>query len=175
MIIVANTQDATEIEVTPDYLKALIIIDFMNNERINVKDIEPNAYQAMMTLENYGQTCDLDPLLKELLKMRASQINGCEYCLDMHTEDALNIGENPERIFALSAWRESHLFSEKERVLLQFTEEITKIRENGVADETYNRTISNFGEQITAQIIMLIVTINAWNRIAVSTRLIYKK
>ena len=147
----------------------------MNNERIKIKDIEPNAYQAMMTLENYGKTCDLDPLLKELLKMRASQINGCAYCLDMHTEDALKMGENPRRIFALSVWHESHLFSEKERVLLQLTEEITKISDNGVSDETYKKVINTFGEQITAQIIMLIITINAWNRIAVSTRLIYKK
>lgn len=147
----------------------------MTTKRINIKDLEPNAYQAMMTLENYGKTCALDPLLKELLKMRASQINGCAYCLDMHTEDALKIGENPRRIFALSVWHESHLFSKKERILLQLTEEITKISENGVSDETYKKVISTFGEQTTAQIIMLIITINAWNRIAVSTRQIYKK
>ena len=147
----------------------------MNNNRINIKDLEPNAYQAMMTLESYGKTCTLDPLSKELIKMRASQINGCAYCLDMHTEDALKMGENSRRIFALSVWHESHLFSEKERALLQLTDEVTKIAENGVSDETYKKAINTFGEQMTAQIIMLIVTINAWNRIAVTTRLIYKK
>lgn len=147
----------------------------MNNNRINIKALEPSAYQAMMALENYGQTCALDPILKELIKMRASQINGCAYCLDMHTEDAIKLGENPRRIFALSVWNESHLFSEKEKVLLQLTEEVTTISINGVCDETYQRAINAFGEQTTAQIIMLIVTINAWNRIAVSTRLIYKK
>lgn len=147
----------------------------MNNNRINIKDLEPNAYQAMMTLENYGKACALDPLSKELIKIRASQINGCAYCLDMHTEDALKMGENSRRIFAISVWHESHLFSETERVLLQLTDEVTKIAENGVSDETYKKAINTFGEQMTAQIIMLIVTINAWNRIAVTTRLIYKK
>ncbi|MGV3529438.1 MAG: carboxymuconolactone decarboxylase family protein [Flavisolibacter sp.] len=145
------------------------------DSRINIKTLEPAAYQAMMALENYGKTCALDPISKELIKIRASQINGCAYCLDMHTEDALNLGESPRRIFALSAWKESHLFSEKEKVLLQVTEEITNISANGVSDETYEAVLSAFGEQMTAQIIMLIVTINAWNRIAVSTRLIYKQ
>lgn len=147
----------------------------MNNNRINIKALEPDAYQAMMTLENYGKACALDPMLKELIKIRASQINGCAYCLDMHTEDALKMGESSRRIFALSVWKESHLFSEEERTLLQLTEEITKISENGLTDETYKKVISTFGEQMTAQIIMLIITINSWNRIAVATRLIYKK
>lgn len=147
----------------------------MNNDRINIKTIEPDAYEAMMALENYGKTCALDPILKELIKIRASQINGCAYCLDMHTEGAINLGESPRRIFALSVWNESHLFSEKEKVLLQLTEAITNISINGVPDETYQSAINAFGEQMTAQIIMLIVAINAWNRIAVSTRLIYKK
>ncbi len=147
----------------------------MNNNRINIKTIEPDAYEAMMALEKYGKTCALDPILKELIKIRASQINGCAYCLDMHTEDAIKLGESPRRIFALSVWNESHLFSEKEKVLLQLTEAITNISVSGVPDETYQSAINTFGEQITAQIIMLIVTINAWNRIAVSTRLIYKQ
>jgi alkylhydroperoxidase family enzyme len=93
----------------------------------------------------------------------------------MHTEDALKLGESPRRIFALSVWHESHLFSDEERVVLQLTEEVTKIGEKGLTEETYKNAIQTFGEQRTAQIIMLIVTINAWNRIAVSTRLIYKE
>lgn len=147
----------------------------MNNDRIKIKDLEPNAYHAMMALENYGKTCSLDPLLKELIKIRASQINGCAYCLDMHTEDAMKIGESQRRIFALSVWHESHLFSEKERALLYLTEEVTKISEKGVTDEAYNKVVILFGDKMTAQIIMLIVIINAWNRIAVSIKLIYKK
>ncbi|MBI2284281.1 MAG: carboxymuconolactone decarboxylase family protein [Bacteroidetes bacterium] len=146
----------------------------MNTNRIKIKDLEPAAYEAMMALENYGKSCALDPLLKELIKMRASQINGCAYCLDMHTEDALKMGESSRRIFALSVWHESHLFSEKEKTLLQLTEAVTKIAEKGVDEETYQNAINTFGEHLTAQIIMLIITINAWNRIAVSTRLIYK-
>lgn len=145
------------------------------NNRISIKAADPAAYKAMMALENYGKSCRLNPIHKELIKMRASQINGCAYCLDMHSEDALKLGETARRIFALSVWQESHLFSEEERALLQLTEEITKIQEKGVTDETYNKVISLFGERVTAQIIMLIVTINAWNRIAVSTRQIFKK
>lgn len=147
----------------------------MNSSRINIKMLEPNAYQAMMALESYGKECSLDPLLKELIKIRASQINGCAYCVDMHTEDALKIGESARRIIALSVWQESHLFSEEERTILRFTEEITKIAEKGVADDTYQKMISFFGEQMTAQIIMLIITINSWNRIAITTKIIYKK
>jgi len=147
----------------------------MNKKRINIKEIEPAAYKAMLELENYGKYCLISPVMKELIKMRASQINGCAYCLDMHTEDALRLGESPRRIFALSVWNESHLFSEEERALLQLTEEVTRISEKGVTDETYQKSITIFGEQKTAQIIMLIITINSWNRIAVSTKQIFKE
>jgi len=129
----------------------------------------------MLNLEAYGKTCSINPILKELIKIRASQINGCAYCLDMHTADALKLGENSRRIFALSVWHESHLLTIEERAILQLTEEVTRIYEKGISDETYNNVVSLFGEKITAQIIMLIVTINAWNRIAVSTKMIYKE
>ncbi len=147
----------------------------MDNKRKSIKEIEPKAYEAMLNLESYGKACTISPVLKELIKMRASQINGCAYCLDMHTEDALKLGETPRRIFALSVWRESHLFTDEERAILQLTEEVTKIHKKGVSDDTYNYVVKLFGEKITAQIIMLIVTINSWNRIAISTKLIYKK
>jgi AhpD family alkylhydroperoxidase len=146
----------------------------MNKKRISIKDIEPEAYKAMYALEAYSKTSTLDPKLKELIKMRASQINGCAYCVDMHTEDALKIGESDRRIFALAVWHESHLFTEEERALLQLTEEVTKISDKGVTDETYERAIEFFGPEMTAQIIMMIVAINGWNRIAVSTKQIYK-
>lgn len=145
----------------------------MSKNRIPINEIEPEAYKAMMAMENYGKKSQLNPKLKELIKIRASQINGCVYCLDMHTEDAVKLGESPRRIFALSVWQESHLFSIEERALLQLTEEITKIFEKGVTDETYYKIVNLFGEQTTAQIIMQIVIINAWNRIAISTKLIY--
>jgi len=143
-------------------------------KRVSIKDAEPEAYKAMMALENYGQTTSVDPKLKELIKIRASQINGCAYCVDMHTEDALKLGESDRRIFALSVWKESHLFLEEERIVLQVTEEITSISAHGVTDETYSRVQNYYGEKITAQIIMLIVLINSWNRIAATTKMIYK-
>ncbi len=143
--------------------------------RININEIDPEAYRAMMGLENYISESKLNSLLKELIKIRASQLNGCAYCVDMHTEDAIKLGESMRRIFALSVWHESHLFSEEERAVLQLTEEVTRISEKGVTDETYNKVIELFGDKLTAQIIMIIVTINSWNRISVSTKLIYKE
>jgi AhpD family alkylhydroperoxidase len=143
-------------------------------KRISIKDLESEAYQAMMALENYTKTTQVTPRIKELIKIRASQINRCAYCIDMHTEDAIKLGENERRIYLLSAWQESHLFSDEERAVLQLTEEITNISANGVSDDTYNNVLTHFSENVTAQIIMLIVVINSWNRIAISTRMIYK-
>jgi AhpD family alkylhydroperoxidase len=145
------------------------------NKRISIKDLEPGAYDAMMTLENYTKNSDIDPLIKELIKTRTSQINGCAYCVDMHTEDAIKFGESARRLFALAVWKESHLFSEGERAVLQLTEEVTLLSKEGVTDETYDRVVSIFGEKVTAQLIMQIVVINAWNRITVPTRSIYKQ
>lgn len=144
------------------------------SKRILIKDKEPNAFKAMMALENYCQSTSISPILKELIKIRASQLNGCAYCLDMHTEDALKIGESTRRIFLLNAWKECHLFTEEEKVALQLTEEITLISHGGVSDKTYQQAIHFFGEETTSQLIMLIVTINAWNRISISSNAIYK-
>ena len=142
--------------------------------RISISNLQPEAYKAMMALENYTQSTEVSVKIKELIKIRASQINKCAYCLDMHTEDAIKLGESERRIYLLSAWKESHLFSDEEKAVLQLTEEVTKISEDGVTDNTYDTVIKLFGEKITAQLIMLIVVINSWNRIAISTRLIYK-
>ncbi|MGE5520275.1 MAG: carboxymuconolactone decarboxylase family protein [Candidatus Dadabacteria bacterium] len=142
--------------------------------RISIKELEPEAYKAMLTVEEYTKHTDVSPILKELIKMRASQINGCAFCLDMHTEDAISLGETPRRIFLLAAWKECHLFTEEEKAVLQLTEEMTLISKKGVTDETYEKVISLFGEKRTAQMMMLIVQINSWNRISVSTRAIYK-
>ena len=91
----------------------------MSHNRKAIKTIDPAALKAMLTLEDYGKTCPLNPLYKELIKIRASQINGCAYCLDMHTEDAVKMGELPRRIFAMGVWQESHLFNEEERALFK--------------------------------------------------------
>lgn len=144
-------------------------------KRISIKDLDPEAYKAMIALENYTKTTQVAPRIKELIKIRASQINSCAYCIDMHTEDAIKLGESERRIYLLSAWKESHLFSDEEKAVLQLTEEITNISINGVLDDTYNNVLTHFSENVTAQIIMLIVVINSWNRIAISTRMIYKQ
>ncbi|MEO6134243.1 MAG: carboxymuconolactone decarboxylase family protein [Ginsengibacter sp.] len=143
-------------------------------KRIRIKDLEPHAFKAMLGMEQYIRSTSLPKALCELIKIRASQINGCAYCLDMHTQEAIQIGETTRRIFALSAWKESPLFSEKERAALQLAEEVTLISEDGVCDETYDSAIKLFGDQTVAQIIMQIIIINSWNRIAVATRDIFE-
>lgn len=137
--------------------------------RIQLDVIDPNAYQAMYALENYLQHSDLSNSHKELIKIRASQINGCAFCIDMHTKDAISFGETPQRIFLLNAWRETDLFTEEEQILLAITEEITLIHQQGLTTETYKKALTVFDEKYLSQIIMAIVTINAWNRIAIST------
>lgn len=143
-------------------------------KRIDIKSLEPNSYKAMLGLEQYIRNSKIAPLLRELIKIRASQINGCAYCLDMHTQEALKIGETQRRIFALSAWKESPLFSEEERAVLQLTEEVTLISKDGVNEDTYNKVLKFYGENVLAQIIMQVIIINSWNRIAVSTQQIFE-
>lgn len=137
--------------------------------RIQIDQVEPNAYKAMYALEKYLQLSQLSKTHKELIKIRASQINGCAFCIDMHTKDALKLGENQQRIFLLNAWRETDLFTEEERVLLQITEEVTLIHEKGLTSNTYKKALEVFNENYFSQIIMAITVINAWNRMAIST------
>jgi AhpD family alkylhydroperoxidase len=141
-------------------------------KRINFNNVQPAAYDAMDALDQYIDQSSIDKLHRELIKIRASQINGCAYCVDMHSHDALKLGESLQRVLLISAWREpGDHFSEEERLLFQMTEEITLIHLHGLSDETYSKAIELFGEEKTAQIIMAIVTINAWNRIGVATQL----
>ena len=143
-------------------------------KRIDVQRIEPKAYEAMLGLEKYLSTSTLDKKLIELIKIRASQINGCAYCLEMHANDALKYGETQRRIFAVSAWWESPLFDEKEKIALKMAEEITLIAKEGLSSETYRKAKENFSDNEIAQIIMVTVTINSWNRIAVSTHQVHE-
>lgn len=138
--------------------------------RINIQKIEPTAYAAMFNLEKYLGTTKLTNIQKELIKIRASQINGCAFCLDMHTKDARKYGETEQRIYLLNAWKETTLFTEEEKAILALTEEVTLITK-GVSDETYQNAAKYFDEQTLAQIIMAIVTINGWNRIAITTQM----
>lgn len=140
------------------------------SKRVNIKETEPNAYEAMYALENYLKTINLTPIQKALIKIRASQINGCAFCINMHTNEALKAGEKQQRIFLLNAWRETNLFSREEKALLAMTEEITLIHQQGLTEDTYRKAREVFDESFIAQVIMTVVTINAWNRIAVSTQ-----
>ncbi|MBF01732.1 MAG: hypothetical protein CMP76_00390 [Flavobacterium sp.] len=139
--------------------------------RVNISTLEPQAFKAMLGLENYLTTTQISKSHKELLKIRASQINGCAFCIDMHTKDALKNGETQQRIFLIAAWRETTLFSEKEKVILEMTEEITLVHQQGLSEATYQKTSLLFTENYIAQLIIAIITINAWNRIAVSTHM----
>lgn len=142
--------------------------------RIRIKQIEPEAYKAMMVLENYVKSTDLDPILKELIKVRVSQINGCKYCIEMHTDLAIKLGEKASRLASLHDWKKSDVFSEIEKIALKLAEEVTNISFHGLSDETYREAIQAFNENQTAQLIMLTVLINGWNRIATATKLIYQ-
>ena len=142
-------------------------------KRININEIQPEAYKAMLGMEKYIRESGLSATLCELIKVRASQINGCAYCVDMHTREAMKHGETSRRLFAVSAWKESPLFTEKERAALQMTDEITLISKHGVSNETYKNVLDLHGEDGLAQIIMQIIIINSWNRIAVSTKMIF--
>ena len=139
--------------------------------RINIEKTEPAAFKAMYTLANYIGTTQVTKPHAELAKIRASQINGCAFCINMHTQDARKYGETEQRIYLLNAWKETNLFNAQEKAILALTEEVTLIANGGVTDQTYKNAISLFGDQYVAQLIMVIVTINAWNRIAVSTQL----
>ena len=143
-------------------------------KRINIKDLEPKAFSAMLGMEAYIRSTSLPPLLLELIKVRASVLNGCAYCIDMHSQEALKEGETTRRLFAVAAWTESPLFTEAERASLQLTDEVTLVSDGGVSDETYDAVIKHFGENGTAQIIMQIIIINSWNRIAISTKQIFE-
>jgi AhpD family alkylhydroperoxidase len=140
------------------------------SKRISIYDLEPEAYKALRELEKYLAASKLNPLLKELIKIRASQINGCAYCINMHTRDARKLGETEQRIYALSAWWDTPYFTEEEQAVLALTEEVTRIS-NRVSDETYNRAAKVLDEHALAQVIMAIIAINSWNRISITTRL----
>ena len=137
--------------------------------RIDIQKLEPKAYEIMLTLENYLQQSQLSKTHWELIKIRASQINGCAFCINMHTTDAMKNGETPKRIFLLNAWRETQLFTEEERCILAMTEETTLISQKGLSDQTYEQASKLFDANYIALSIMAAITINSWNRIAISS------
>jgi len=140
-------------------------------DRIKVYKASPELYDAMMVLSNAAAK-DIDPELAELIKIRASQMNHCAFCLDMHTADARKRGISEQKLDVLAAWEEAgHLFTERERAALALTEAITELGDGHVSDEVYARAAAVFTERELGQVIAMAVTINAWNRINVTIRM----
>jgi AhpD family alkylhydroperoxidase len=139
-------------------------------KRINIAELEPAAYKALIGLENYLATTSINKTIKELIKIRASQVNGCAFCINMHTVDARKQGETEQRIYLLNAWREVEgLYTAEERAVLALTEEMTLITNGGVSDTTYRQAKALFDDHQLAQIMMAIITINGWNRMCIAT------
>ncbi len=138
--------------------------------RLSYSRISPGGYQAMRRLDDYVKQSGLDSALLELVKVRASQINGCAYCIDMHTKDARVHGESEQRLYALDAWRETPFYSERERAALAWTEAVTLIADGHVPEEVYNDVSQHFTEKELVDLTYAIVVINGWNRLAISFR-----
>ncbi len=138
--------------------------------RIKYVQIAPDGFRAMLGLENYLKSTDLEPGLWELVKLRASQINGCAYCIDIHAQDARARGETEQRLYALSAWEETPFFTERERAALAWTEAVTRVSEGHVPDEVYEMARKEFIEKELVNLTLAIVSINGFNRLATSFR-----
>ena len=135
--------------------------------RIEYGSVAPEALAAMLKVESYARNSGIDHALLELVKTRASQMNGCAYCIDMHTKDARHAGESEQRLYALSAWRETPFFTEKERAALAWTEAVTRVN-RGVHDDVYREARAHFGEKELVDLTMAIVAINSWNRLSIA-------
>lgn len=138
--------------------------------RIDIAAIAPGARAAMWGLERYTRESGLEASLLELVRLRASQINGCAYCIDMHTKDARAAGETEQRLYTLSAWRETGFFTPRERAALEWTEAVTEIASSRAPDDLYNGARAEFTEADLVNLTMAIVTINSWNRLAIAFR-----
>lgn len=138
--------------------------------RLDYAQLAGDGIAAMAALEKYVHGCGLEPELLELVKFRASQINGCAYCLDMHSKDARARGESEQRLYGVSAWRETPYFSERERAALAWTEAVTLVADNHVPDDVYASAREHFDEKALVDLTMAIVAINGWNRLAISFR-----
>jgi len=141
--------------------------------RIDAARVAPGLMEPMSALEQRVAEAGLEPGLRHLVKIRASQINGCAFCVHMHTGEARKEGESEERLYLLSAWRESPLYSERERAALAWTEAVTRIAETGAPDTDYEALRRQFNEKEAATLTFLISTINAWNRLAIAFRRIH--
>jgi len=138
--------------------------------RLSYAKAAPGAYRAMAALERYVKECGLELPLIELVKIRVSQINGCAYCLDMHTKDARAEGETEQRIYTLPAWRETPFFTEREQAALAWAEAVTLVSETHVPDDVYKQARAHFSDEELVNLTMVVVAINGWNRLSISFR-----
>jgi AhpD family alkylhydroperoxidase len=142
--------------------------------RLDINQLNPEAYRHLLQLEALVAR-HVEPTLFHLIKLRASQINGCAFCLAMHTDQALQHGEKPERIVSLDAWEESPLYTDKERAALAWVEELTLIADSGASKESFEALKPHFSEEEIGWLILAAVQINSWNRIAISSRAQYDR
>ena len=138
--------------------------------RFNYAKAAPGAYKAMLGLERYLEDCGLEESLLHLIRLRASQINGCAYCLDMHWKDLRALGEQEQRLYSLDAWRESPYYSERERAALAWTEAVTLITNGHVPDTLYEEAHTHFSEKELSDLTLAVIAINAWNRLSIAAR-----
>jgi len=141
---------------------------FTMTQRMNYYEIAPDAMKIMMEMEKYTKKSSIERKLRELIKIRASQINGCAYCINMHTADAKKMGETEQRLYCISAWRECTFYSDAEKVALELTEHITLIPEKRVPNELYERVRKHVDEKAYVDLVILINQINSWNRISIA-------
>jgi len=140
--------------------------------RFDYAKVAPGAYRAMLGLENYLHESGMEESLLRLIKLRASQINGCAYCLDMHWKDLKAIGEPDHRLYELNAWEEAPFYSSRERAALAWTDAVTKVAETHVPDDVYEKVREQFSEKEVADLTLAVAAINAWNRLLISSRAI---
>jgi AhpD family alkylhydroperoxidase len=136
-------------------------------QQLDYSKVLPEGMRFMNALDRYSQTCGLEPSLLDLIKLRASQINGCAYCVDMHSKDARSGGETEQRLYNLSVWRETPYYTDRERAALAFTEAITLIANGRVSDEVYEAAHQQFSDEELVKLMIAVVTINAWNRFTI--------
>jgi AhpD family alkylhydroperoxidase len=136
-------------------------------QKLNYSKALPEGLRLMNALDHYSQNCGLESSLLDLIKLRASQINSCAYCIDMHTKDARTNGETEQRLYNLSVWRETPYYTERERAALAFTEAVTLIADQRVPEEVYEQARQQFSEEDLVKLMIAIVTINAWNRFTI--------
>jgi len=137
--------------------------------RLAIHEVNPGAYKAVMGMETYSRQHN-DPVLYELVKTRASMINGCAFCVDMHSRDALAAGEDSRRLFGLAAWHDAPFYNTKERAALALTDAVTRLGHDGVSDDVWDAAAKEFTPEELGNLLMAIATINVWNRLSISTR-----